>query len=813
MSAPEPNALVLAGRYRLIAEIGRGGMADVYLAVNRTGMGGFQKLLVAKVLRSNLAQEEEFLKMFLDEARLAAKLNHPNVVQTNEVGEDQGRYFIAMEYLEGQTLNRVVRHPEAAWRFPLPLRVRAMTRVLAGLHYAHELVDYDGTPLRIIHRDVSPSNVFVTYEGQVKLVDFGIAKAMDSSSETRVGVFKGKAGYIAPEQITGGRELDRRADLYAFGVMLWELLSGERMWKGVPPIEVLRRTSAGDLPSLRAAAPDLPEELEAICLKALSREPEGRYATAAAIETELEAYLAKRSPPPTDRDVGQALKTMFEDERARLRAAIEEQMREPEAPSDVPLPVILAGVGGTTATTTVSGVEPIESPHARLSAALAQVGPSVESPIWATPAPRRPVGRVVAGVAAAVAGAAALYFAFALGNAQHPRVPPVVASTEEPQASGPPARGVTDHEVLLGMSAAFSGPSRELGNRMKLGVETAFAQVNDHGGVANRMLHLVALDDGYEGPRAGENMKELLDARGTFAIVGNVGTPTAVVAAPYATARRTIFFGAFTGSRLLRQQPPDRYVFNYRASYEEETATMVHYVVDAKKIPPASIVVFAQHDAFGDAGFDGVAKTLRRYGRADADVLRVSYERNTIDVDDAVRQVFRYQQMGHPVKAIIMVATYRPAARFIAHLRDRGLDPLFLNVSFVGTNALADELKELGPAYAPGVIVTQVVPHYESGGTGVMRYREALAKFHPDQSPDFISLEGYVVGNLLAEGMRRAGRDLTTERLVDALESIRDYDIGIGTVLNFAMSEHQASHKVWGTVLDAQGQIQSLDME
>jgi hypothetical protein len=141
------------------------------------------------------------------------------------------------------------------------------------------------------------------------------------------------------------------------------------------------------------------------------------------------------------------------------------------------------------------------------------------------------------------------------------------------------------------------------------------------------------------------------------------------------------------------------------------------------------------------------------------------------------------------------------------------LSPLFLNVSFVGSMALADELKELGPGYAPGVIVTQVVPQYESGGTGVLRYRDALTRYHPDQQPEFISLEGFTVGSLLAEGLRRAGRDLDTEKLVDTLESIRDYDFGMGTVINFGLGEHQGSHKVWGTIIDSQGHFQSLDME
>jgi ABC-type branched-subunit amino acid transport system substrate-binding protein len=405
---------------------------------------------------------------------------------------------------------------------------------------------------------------------------------------------------------------------------------------------------------------------------------------------------------------------------------------------------------------------------------------------------------------------------------------PGTESSARPAAHGP-VRGVSDGEVLVGMSAAFSGPARELGTRMKLGVETAFEVANEQGGAAERKLRLVALDDGYEGARAGANMKELLGSRGVFAVVGNVGTPTAQVAAPLAVADKTLFFGAFTGSNILRQEPPDRYVFNYRASYEEEVSSMVHYLVDAKKVPPESIVVFAQRDGYGDAGFAGVAKALRGYGRAEPDILRTGYERNTVDVDAAVRAVHAYHNMAdklrlpadagwgsqrrHPVRAVILIATYKPAARFIQKIKDKGLDALFLNVSFVGSNALADELRELGPSYVPGVIITQVVPTPQSGGTGVLRYRDALQRLHPDQQPDFVSLEGYVVGTMFVEGLRRAGRDLTTERLVDALEGMHDHDLGIGTVLSFGLSRHQASHKVWGTVLDAEGRFQSLDLE
>jgi ABC-type branched-subunit amino acid transport system substrate-binding protein len=288
-------------------------------------------------------------------------------------------------------------------------------------------------------------------------------------------------------------------------------------------------------------------------------------------------------------------------------------------------------------------------------------------------------------------------------------------------------------------------------------------------------------------------------------------------------SKKALFFGAFTGSGLLRRDPPDRYVFNYRASYEEETARMIDYLIDVKKVPDRGIVVFAQSDGYGDAGFAGATKMLRKKGRDD-ELLRVGYERNTLKVEDAVAKVVEYHnavvrgggdtvRFRHPVKAIIMVATYKAAAKFIQKIRDKKIDAMFLNVSFVGSNSLSEELNELGPSYAQGVIVTQVVPHYDSGATGVLRYREALKKYHPDQTPDFVSLEGYIVGQLFIEGLRRTGRELDTEKLVDTLEKIQGFDPGIGGSLSFGMSQHQASHKVWGTQLDEHGVFKSIDME
>ena len=345
---------------------------------------------------------------------------------------------------------------------------------------------------------------------------------------------------------------------------------------------------------------------------------------------------------------------------------------------------------------------------------------------------------------------------------------------------------------------------------MKLGIEAAFREANAKGGVHGRQLRLIAADDGYEPARAAETMKQLFEKDQVFGVVGNVGTPTAVVAVPYALQRKMLFFGAFTGAGLLRNDPPDRYVFNYRASYFEETAATVKYLVEVKRLKPSQIAVFAQEDAYGDAGYEGVASMMRKYKRDPATIVRVGYKRNTTDVAEAVRTI---KANGAKVRAVVMVPTYKAAARFIQKCKDERLDLTFSSVSFVGSNELAEELMQLGPRYAEGVVVTQVVPLPTSGATAIIKYRQALQRFAPSEKPDFVSLEGYLAANLMVEGLRRAGKNLNTDTLIDALESVKGLDIGIGTPLTFGPSEHQASHKVWGTVIDAQGAYRALDLE
>ncbi len=234
------------------------------------------------------------------------------------------------------------------------------------------------------------------------------------------------------------------------------------------------------------------------------------------------------------------------------------------------------------------------------------------------------------------------------------------------------------------------------------------------------------------------------------------------------------------------------------------------YLVKLRRIPIRQIAVFTQQDTYGDSGFAGVSKAVRALGVSDAAIVRLNYKRNTIDVDDAINQL---KLQKPPIKAVVMVATYRAAAKFIEKTHDLFPGMIYTNVSFVGSTALADELMLLGPRYASGVIVTQVVPAVSGYSSIVLEYKNALAKYFPGEASDYVSLEGYVAANILIQGLKSTGPQLDTEKLIDVLENTRNFDLGLGTNLGFGRAERPASHKIWGTALDDNGKYQAIELE
>ena len=348
--------------------------------------------------------------------------------------------------------------------------------------------------------------------------------------------------------------------------------------------------------------------------------------------------------------------------------------------------------------------------------------------------------------------------------------------------------------VYLGMSAALSGPAQSLGSGMKAGMEAYFTRINHQGGLDGRQLVLIAMDDGYVPEAAARNMVALIDKEKVLAVLGNVGTPTAKVTVPIATEKKTLLFGAFTGAGLLRPSPPNRYVINYRASYLQETAAMVRGLL-AQGVLPYQIAIFSQDDAYGDAGYTGVMRGLKEAGYVHGYRLAHGrYERNTQDVEKGLLEI-----LEAPIKprAIIMIGAYAACAKFIRVARRSLPDTTFLNVSFVGSTALKNTLGH----DSEGVLVTQVVPHFDSDLALAKEYRRDLQAFAPGTEQGFVSLEGYVVARIFVEGLRRAGQEVNRESIIDALLSIHNMDIGLGIPIDYAPGSYQGSQKVWPTII------------
>jgi len=346
------------------------------------------------------------------------------------------------------------------------------------------------------------------------------------------------------------------------------------------------------------------------------------------------------------------------------------------------------------------------------------------------------------------------------------------------------------------MSSALEGPAEALGNGVKLGVETYFNEFNKSNASNGKTFSLVALDDGYEPSRAAPNMRQLADDASIVAVIGNVGTPTAIVTVPIANEQQILLYGAFTGAGVLRNNPPDKYILNYRASYAQETSEMIRGLLSAG-IKPEEIAFFTQNDGYGDAGYNGAIKALKEAGFANAEQLAHGrYTRNTTNVEEGLITVLDAETEP---KAIIMVGAYKPCAAFIQLAKEDLPDALFLNVSFVGSAALLGELGD----NSKNVIVTQVVPHYDENLPAIQSYRSALKDFAPNAKPDFVSLEGYLAAKLFVDGVSTISGEVTRESVITALLSMKEHDLGIGTTVGFA-DNNQASHSVYPTIIKNQ---------
>ncbi len=448
-----PSGTRLGGKYELLRKLATGGMAEIYLA-RTSGAAGFEKLVVIKRILPTVADDPNFVQMFLDEARLAARLRHPNIADVYEVGEDDGAPFFAMEFLHGQDI-RAIRFAAHARKEALPLSISLaiVYGTASALDYAHELPGPDGAPLHLVHRDVSASNVLVSYEGAVKLIDFGIARASSRRHQTQVGTLKGKIPYMSPEQCRGER-LDRRSDLFSLGVVMYELTTGRRPFVGESDFSIMDQIVHHAAPPPSQLVRGYPPELEAIVMRLLARRPDERYPSAEALLHDLDPYIGQHRLYVSAKSMSKYMRTLFADRLAgfedadldegtlaqRLLATItaesqNSQLLTPISSFPEPLP----------ASQEMSAVGAVSEPFVRPSApALVEDAPAVATP----PPQRRPRRRRIAlallGVAAlGIGGSAGLLLARRHAAGEAPEgpasAPPVEARPAEPPTPTPPA--------------------------------------------------------------------------------------------------------------------------------------------------------------------------------------------------------------------------------------------------------------------------------------------------------------------------------------------------------------------------------------
>jgi serine/threonine-protein kinase len=471
------------GAYRLDWLLCRGGMAELYLA-HRSGIEGFEKVVALKRILPSITEEASFVEMFLDEARLAARLDHPNIVRIYDLGEIQRQYFIAMEYLPGEDLRDVHhKNKETKEKLPLDLAVYVAHEAAIALDFAHNLADTQGEPLHLVHRDVSPSNIIITYHGSVKLVDFGIAKARTSSVQTVAGAFKGKLPYSSPEQVRS-RAVDRRSDVFALGIVLWEMLSGSRLFQRDNYAAIVEAVKRGPIPIPSTLRSDVSPELDRVVMKALERDPDARFQTALEMQNALEDVLTTLGGVQTARQIGVWLERLFGDERANAKKAIAQGQI-----LDAPIPGIMQPISHQRGWTIPppTGREPrdpgaktpsdISGPH-KGSASSGEVASLVEPKLvesTASKAERRPPGVARAAIATALIASAIGLIAFSWWSAGTENTLPMVRAAQRSAAvtieSDPPGASILVNGEPTGLQTPATLKGLATGEALQIRLE------------------------------------------------------------------------------------------------------------------------------------------------------------------------------------------------------------------------------------------------------------------------------------------------------------------------------------------------------
>ncbi|MCM8526529.1 MAG: ABC transporter substrate-binding protein [Lentisphaeraceae bacterium] len=765
--------------YKIESQIGIGGMGVVYKAIDTR----LDRTVALKFLSPVLCQDEQARKRFLTEAKAISQFDHANVCSIYDMGEtDEGQLYFAMPYYEGKELVDILKKGEVK----LELIIDIMIQTCKGIHAAHSK--------GIIHRDLKPANIFYTNDGDVKVLDFGIAK-LSGVELTQTGQRMGTILYMSPEQVNAD-PIDHRTDIWSLGVIFYEIVTGKRPFVGKTAITISQKIVACEHDPVSKHLDKYPKHVEDVINKTLAVKPSERYSDLSEMITDLELIqeeikngnfkdvtvvsLPAESSTTSDNLSGTLLeisKSLEDYLGDSARILVKTYSKSCEDLSDLK--------------SRLASEIPLESRQEFMEKVKA-LGESKK--------PEKAKSKLPLLICAGLLIAGAIFGFLALTGKKSGQ------STVDTHVD---FRGVTKDKIRLGMTAAFSGPSKELGRSMEIGLKTAFAEINDAGGIENRQVELTAMDDAYEPEKAKANVNKLLNPEdGVFAFIGNVGTPTAKALLPTTLKESALVFGTFSGAQILRRVPPDSFVFNYRASYAEEVTSIIKYYTEDLDLNPNKIAVFYQDDSYGKDVVNGI-KTALRHLNVHAPEYLATYKRNSIDVDEGVKS---FLDKKENIEAVIIIGTYKASAVFTKKMRDGGYKGQIANVSFVGTSALVEEFKTMGSQYAENVLISQVVPYYNSFSECAINFRKALEKYHPNEKADFVSFEGYIIANIFAEALKRNGRKLDTVSFIQALHSINDFDLGTGQKFSFGKSNHQASHYVWGVKLDAKANIKEITL-
>jgi eukaryotic-like serine/threonine-protein kinase len=844
------------GRYRLFAKLGSGGQADVYLAIAR-GTLGVDKLVVIKRARPGLAADAPQLGIFLDEARLTLRLNHPNLIHTYEVGQEGGLHFISMEHVEGLSLRELFRSPRTR-SFGPAIWLRVVADALSGLAHAHGLRDYDGKPLGVVHRDISPHNLVVSYDGVTKLLDFGIATASLGAAPAEPGVLTGKVAYMAPEQALG--HADHRSDLFAMGVVLWEMLSGRRLFDGDATL-VLRRLAHEPIPRLASVSPGVDPELDELVAHALEKAPEARYQSATEMRQTIERYLRKTGQVVRELEVGEAMLSAFHHHRAELQRRIQHAMASPSV--DRPDPGELPGLSSSGRELTGAALDiagpPDASPgpaassprHPRPSmAAIAGDPPARTAP---PASPSRVVRRGLA-VAATLAGAAALAWVglrVIRARDQH-----AAAGDERARAGLEPAIVPSPCPAPIRVRVMYdmTGATKDVGTAAGKGEHDYLRAINATGGIRGCLLDIDVQDTRYD-KRASLDVYHAWKARPDWPEVSTIflqGTPMTQALGPLASDdHKVILSGAYAGelaapaptsadvavpslnggfseaSVLVRKQSPGYpYVFFQGTDYTTAARVAANFAwhQGARRMA----FFYCSTSAFCTDPVDGAKTFLKLLGgtKIGRDLF-IELDDDDATVERKVSQFFQQErtyQAAHPdydMADWIWFGNTSTNTASLGKALKKAKDQLHLDVHLIGNNWSVDEslYARCGDA-CTGFNVVQPFALFgdltAAGTAGLLTDHATYRKLDRDPEDAYKTVQ-YVYGRvavaawkLAVERLLDQGKPVTGPNLRATLEAFRRVDVEGFATIGYSATDHRPQSGARITQLGPHGRLEAI---